>query len=233
MKTNPVSKILSFILALNLFIIILFLALVPPAMNNSFYYEQFATNNSYQKANTSPIELKRLIDHTLDYTYGLKPEFQYQITLNDGRVIDAFSEREILHMEDVQNLFIGGRLLTLFSLLSLVLITSYFLINYKKFDKANFKVMANTIIGILAFTLVVLGFAAIDFTRAFTIFHEIFFSNDLWILYSTDYLIIMLPEILFFRLALQIIVGLVVYLTALLILLFRLASNKSRKVIKA
>jgi integral membrane protein (TIGR01906 family) len=233
MKTNPLSKILSFILALNLFIIILFLALVPPAMNNSFYYDQFAINNSYQKANTPPIELKRLIDHTLDYTYGLKPEFQFQITLNDGQVINAFNEREILHMEDVQNLFIGGRLLALFSLLSLVLISSYFLIQYQTFDKTNFKVMAYTIIGILAFTLMVLGFAAIDFTTAFTLFHEIFFSNDLWILYSTDYLIIMLPEVLFFRLALQIIMGIVVYLTALLILLFTLANNKSRKVSKA
>ena len=36
---------------------------------------------------------------------------------------------------------------------------------------------------------------AVDFTRCFTIFHEIFFTNDLWIFDpATDYMIRMLPE---------------------------------------
>lgn len=51
-----------------------------------------------------------------------------------------------------------------------------------------------------------LGIAfAIDFTRCFTIFHEIFFTNDLWIFdEATDYMIRMLPEGFFSDMVLRI-----------------------------
>lgn len=230
MKLKLLYPILSFIFAINLFVVTLFLAFVPPAMNREFYYNQFSINQSYQKAFTTEATLNQLLDHTLDYTYGNKPNFQYQITLLDGRTIDAFTETEVLHMIDVQNLFLAGRALTLFSLLSLVLIGSWFLINPTKFKRSNFKVMRNTIIGILLFTLVILGFASTDFSNAFVIFHQIFFSNDLWILYATDYLIIMLPEVLFFRLAIRIIISLVIYLVLILGVLTYLGRNAKRKV---
>ena len=49
---------------------------------------------------------------------------------------------------------------------------------------------------VFAAALVFLGIAfTIDFTRCFTIFHEMFFTNDLWMFdESTDYMIRMLPE---------------------------------------
>jgi integral membrane protein (TIGR01906 family) len=211
-----INKTLSLILALNLFILTLFLALVPPALNTSFYHDQFVVNNSYERANTNPQSLNDLIDHTLDYTYGLIDNFQYTLTLVDGSTRLAFSQREIDHMLDVQNLFIGGRILTGISLLLFLLIGGYFLVSPKSFKREYFKIMRNTIVFILLAAALILGFAALDFNTAFTIFHQIFFTNDLWILSSTDMLIIMLPEALFFRLALRIFVGLIAYLTIII-----------------
>jgi integral membrane protein (TIGR01906 family) len=211
-----INKTLSLILALNLFILTLYLALVPPALNTSFYHDQFVVNNSYERANTTPQALNDLIDHTLDYTYGLIDNFQYTLTLVDGSTRLAFNQREIDHMLDVQNLFIGGRILTGISLLLFLLIGGYFLVSPKSFKREYFKIMRNTIVFILLAAALILGFAALDFNTAFTIFHQIFFTNDLWILSSTDMLIIMLPEALFFRLALRIFVGLIAYLTIII-----------------
>ena len=203
-------------IALNLFILTLFVALVPPALNSSFYHDQFVINNSYERANTTPQALNDLIDHTLAYTYGVIDSFQYNLSLIDGSTRLAFNQREIDHMLDVQNLFIGGRILTGVSLLMLLLIGGYFLTKPKAFKRNYFKTMRNTILLILLAAALVLGFAALDFNRAFTIFHEIFFTNDLWILSSTDMLIIMLPEVLFFRLAVRIFTGLIAYLAIII-----------------
>jgi integral membrane protein (TIGR01906 family) len=186
-------------------------------------------NNSYERANTTPQALNDLIDHTLDYTYGIIDNFQYTLTLVDGSTRLAFNQREIDHMLDVQNLFIGGRILTGISLLMLLLIGGYFLVSPKSFKRDYFKIIRNTIVFILLAAALILGFAALDFNRAFTIFHEIFFTNDLWILSSTDMLIIMLPEALFFRLALRIFVGLIVYLTIIIGGLNYLANRKVKR----
>jgi integral membrane protein (TIGR01906 family) len=211
-----INKTLSLVLAFNLFILTLFVALVPPALNSSFYHDQFVINNSYERANTTPQALNDLIDHTLAYTYGVIDSFQYNLSLIDGSTRLAFNQREIDHMLDVQNLFIGGRILTGVSLLMLLLIGGYFLTKPKAFKRNYFKTMRNTILLILLAAALVLGFAALDFNRAFTIFHEIFFTNDLWILSSTDMLIIMLPEVLFFRLAVRIFTGLIAYLAIII-----------------
>ena len=62
-----------------------------------------------------------------------------------------------------------------------------------------------------------LGIAfAIDFTKCFTIFHEIFFTNDLCMFHSaTDYMIRMLPEGFFSDMVLRIGIAFLVMLMIL------------------
>ncbi len=68
------------------------------------------------------------------------------------------------------------------------------------FSKADWKrvVPKCFILGLAGFLILMAIFAMLcisDFTKYFTIFHEIFFDNDLWILDPrTDLLIRMLPE---------------------------------------
>ena len=67
----------------------------------------------------------------------------------------------------------------------------------KKADMRNVLPRAYGIaMAVFAAVLVFLGIAfTVDFTRCFTIFHEMFFTNDLWMFdESTDYMIRMLPE---------------------------------------
>jgi len=65
-------------------------------------------------------------------------------------------------------------------------------------------------LGILAF----LGLAfTMDFTKCFTIFHEIFFTNDLWLFDARyDYMIRMLPEGFFADMVLRILLFFLAFL---------------------
>jgi integral membrane protein (TIGR01906 family) len=100
----------------------------------------------------------------------------------------------------VLGLYELARLIKLISSLVALFIVFWFLSR----EKAGFmgKWMA---LGIFAnhLLLILLGILVVtDFTRYFTIFHEIFFNNDLWILNpNTDLLIQMLPEPFFVNIA--------------------------------
>ena len=70
---------------------------------------------------------------------------------------------------------------------------------------------------------------AVDFTRCFTIFHEIFFTNDLWIFDpATDYMIRMLPEGFFADMVARI-GGIFLGMLAVLFLLFFFLRRMSGK----
>ena len=61
-------------------------------------------------------------------------------------------------------------------------------------------------LGATAVLFAILGFAiGMNFSECFTIFHEIFFDNDLWLFDArTDYMIRMLPEGFFFDMVVRI-----------------------------
>ena len=88
------------------------------------------------------------------------------------------------------------------------------------------------ILGVLLAAVTVLGIAvARDFNAVFTLFHEIFFDNDLWIFDpATDYMIRMLPEGLFFDFVIRI--GWMFLLGAGILLLLSLAAKRRWKKIE-
>lgn len=98
---------------------------------------------------------------------------------------------EITHMVDVKNLYTGLRIIAIGSLViggSL----SYYM--FKKDKHELYKTLKALPYGPIAFIMVIGGAILIDFNSAFTAFHQIFFTNDDWILYSNDVLIQLLPQ---------------------------------------
>ena len=113
----------------------------------------------------------------------------------DGRTQDFFNEQDRFHMGEVKDLFLGGLKLRNICLLLVFLIMMGLIVlkmDWRRLvPKAFFRVLILlTVLGVL------LGIAfTVDFTRCFTIFHEIFFDNDLWMFNpGEDYMIRMLPE---------------------------------------
>ena len=134
-------------------------------------------------------------------------------------------------MADVKNLFLGGlalrNMLVVLAAAIIVLLCLWkedgrrdireILTKAYRFAAALFGAAVAFLI--IAFT--------IDFTTCFTVFHEIFFTNDLWIFDpQTDYMIRMLPEGFFFSMARKILIYFIISqgaLTAILLLWEKLA----------
>ena len=121
----------------------------------------------------------------LNYRYD---NLEFGINEDDDSVI--MRDTEISHMVDVKNLYTMLRVAAIFSL---IIGVSLAYILYKKDLEQFYKTFKNMYLGPMFFVLFLGTFFIIDFNGAFTVFHKIFFTNDDWLLYSTDVLIILLP----------------------------------------
>ena len=169
-----------------------------------FYEKEY---RKYEVADSLDMELEDVMEVTvymMDYLIGREDELSI-VTDVDGRRQDFFNEQDRLHMSDVKNLFLGGlRLRTLVLAVAALMMIVLFVSGA---DMHKLLPKAYSIAGGIFFLLLVfLGAAfSIDFTACFRIFHEIFFTNDLWLFDpATDYMIRMLPEGFFFDMTVRI-----------------------------
>ena len=139
-------------------------------------------------------DLLDVTDQMMAYLIGKKAELSV-ITDVDGETQDFFNEQDRLHLADVRNLFLGG-----LKLRNYAVILATILMIVLRAKKADFRRLVP--LGYLQALFVYLILAAIlgvamsiDFTSCFTLFHKLFFTNNLWIFDpETDYMIRMLPE---------------------------------------
>lgn len=164
--------------------------------------------HEYEKYNVTwavDMEMEDLLyvtESMMDYLRGDREELQVTTTVG-GQERSFFNEREIAHMADVKNLFSGGIILRRGA--AAAALSSILLLFFRK----KLKLLPRAVIfsTSIFIGLIVLLAAAVstDFTRYFTIFHEIFFTNDLWLLNPrTDLLINIVPESFFIDTALRI-----------------------------
>ena len=122
----------------------------------------------------------------LNYRYD---NLEFGVDEFDDTVI--MRDIEISHMVDVKNLYTSLRIA---ALISLILAVSLSYMMYRLNKEELYKTYKSIYLGPLFFVLFVGGYLIIDFNAAFTAFHQMFFTNDDWLLYSTDVLILLLPE---------------------------------------
>jgi integral membrane protein (TIGR01906 family) len=165
------------------------------ASDRDFYASEFVKYDVGRVTGLDPAQLSAVSDAFITYLRDPAAHLDIEVTINGARR-PLFNQREIAHMEDVQKIFglvrqarIGaGAILLILPLVGLVTVGAAILPRIGTLL---------TIGGIL--TVVVLGLAGllslVDFSQAFVTFHELAFSNDLWILDPrTDYLIMLYPE---------------------------------------
>lgn len=133
----------------------------------------------------------------------------------DGSVI--MREVEIRHMEDVKDLY---TILRLVALGSLVVVIAIGVFMYKKDKAFLYETLRNIYWVPLMFVAFIGTWVLIDFGRLFTWFHQIFFTNDDWILRSDDVLIQLLPQ------AFWMVSGIIILIGTVLGLLLTLYLNK-------
>ena len=147
-----------------------------------------------------PARVKESLQKGLEAIGGLesligKEEKLSVVTTVEGKEQDFFNERDRLHMRDVRNLFLGGIKVGGVCLIVAAAILTMFKKREKDW-KRLFCRAYSIALGVWLVIGVLLGIAfSIDFTTCFTIFHKLFFTNNLWIFNpETDYMIRMLPE---------------------------------------
>jgi integral membrane protein (TIGR01906 family) len=194
-----------------------------------FYRRLYEKYNVTESLDMKMEDVMIVTDHMMDYLIGRELELSI-VTDVDGEIQDFFNEQDRLHMFDVMNLFTGGLrirngLLVFFAALIVILKTRK--VKLKELLPKAYSIAFAVFLGILAF----LGIAfTVDFTKCFTIFHEIFFTNDLWLFDARyDYMIRMLPEGFFadmlFRI-LKFFVGFLGWVLAFMIIWKRSDKNK-------
>lgn len=214
---NPADKLwitgLGILTACFLMLVFLITAIEAVVYWTPGYFE--AEYTKYQVLNDLPEmtmnDLLVVTDEMMAYLRGNRADLHVFTTL-DGEYREFFNAREIAHMEDVRDLFLGGLLIRRIGI-GLAAVYAVLLAFWGKKDCYRKVLLKSAVPGALcigtgAFFAAALAIAAIvatDFSRYFVVFHHIFFDNDLWILNpATDLLINIVPEPFFMDTALRI-----------------------------
>lgn len=139
-------------------------------------------------------------DITWDYEYAVTEIIDYLNGRTDSLEFPSYpggddvlmTERGLLHMIDVKILYSNGRIMA-----AIAFVTAS-IIGVQVFDKEKIiEALKGVWIVPITFSLFIGTFMLLDFRTAFTLFHKLLFSNDLWLLSWTDPLIVMLPPTFF------------------------------------
>lgn len=220
-------RLLSICISFSMIIVLLITSVDICAFRKSFYAKEYQKLNT---ANEMRMEENGLLESTyalLDYLKGNRDDIIVHTKVN-GIEREVFNERETLHMFDVKNLYVNvmnvRNILFVFSIISL-----FYLVWKRK--KASVWYLAemfpkvSLFIGL--FFLVLSFWASVDFTDFWISFHELFFTNDLWLLNPmTDLMIQMFPETFFFDMVIQIIIVFFSAFSILLVFSFLVRKNK-------
>lgn len=191
------------------------------------YYEHEYTK--YNVLNDLPEmtmnDLLQVTDEMMAYLRGNRDDL-HVFTFMGGEYREFFNAREIAHMEDVRELFIGGLWIRRIGLLfTIFFIVGLMIWSKRKQERKTFlkeAVPRSLCIGtgiFFAAALSLCGIISTDFSKYFVVFHHIFFHNDLWLLNpETDMLINIVPEPFFMDTALRIAITFACMVTAFLIL---------------
>ena len=169
--------------------------------------------NFYQKENLAS-SIGTSSDNLINNTQNLLNYLNKKEQLNT----DWFSEKDILHMVDVQNLYTFSHNIMIYCFITFILSTIIIILNLRGKSLLYITKIFNKVL--LLFIGLIGGLSTIiayNFNSFWIKFHTTLFSNDLWLLSPNESnLIKMVPEEFFISLITKIII----YILILFILLF-------------
>ncbi|MFH1591495.1 MAG: TIGR01906 family membrane protein [archaeon] len=179
------------VLAILLFLTLSLGVIMDMAFDRDFYEEQFSLNGATARFGDGAMAAA---ENVMDYLRG------------QGLLSDFFNEREKAHMVDVKGLFDTAEMIALISLVLAVLIVLYL---YWKMPQQAVRLVGLGLILVLPVAgLVALLIMVQDFSTFWKGFHELVFSNDLWLLDpETDNMIVLFAGDFFSNMVERIIVS--------------------------
>lgn len=207
MKT---SKLLSVVLFVLIALVVLTGSIAVPLLCRSFYYAHIGPMG-LEGYGLSRAEIETAYNEMMDFCLGRREDFSAGVL--------AFSRSGADHFADVRGLFLLDLWVlraSLAALLAVLVVCKVKRIRPQRFLGRGPGFWAAA--GLGASFLLVGGLAALDFDRAFVIFHSLFFpGKDNWIFdWHTDPIILFLPQDFFRNCAILILVLLLVWCAALI-----------------
>ena len=207
MKT---SKLLSVVLSIVTALVVLSGSIAVPLLCRSFYYAHIGPMNLTSYGLTED-EIKTAYNEMMDFCLGKREDFSAGVL--------PFSQSGADHFADVRGLFLLDLRVLVISFA--VFLALCLLCRVTKLEPYRFRGHDDgfwAAAGLGASFLIVGGLAALDFDRAFVIFHSIFFpGKDNWIFdWHTDPIILFLPQDFFRNCALLILALLLLWCAALI-----------------
>ena len=180
----------------------------PDFFRNEFIkYDVTGSLEAWMGETMSLDDMCHVLDQTMVYLRGDRENLIIETTIN-GQPAFFYNEDEASHMADVRVLFVKCLFLRSIFILTALAITGYLIVVAKPGGALYY--LSTSFIkvcgAILAVVLLIGALAATDFTKYFTIFHEIFFSQGNWMFDPRESRMInMLPEGFFSDCALKIV----------------------------
>ena len=210
--TKKIDKFYLYFFSISLIYFLLFMAFYLVCfIDNNGLYKLITKMGTYNKLpfKLSNSDLKNLCSELMKYISLRLPFLETKVTI-DGILNDFYSLRSKIHMGDVRNLIMHFRngcyisiVICIFTLFKIKNVEN----GITKLKDAYIKTLVATIL-LICFIII---FASINFNVFFTRFHEILFTNDLWLLDpSEDYIICLLPEELFMTYGIRIIIAMII-----------------------
>lgn len=196
------NRVLSIVVVLSCFFLLFSFSTEAMSQDQAYYVAQMEKNGI-------PDETGKSMDSLSEISSALRA----YLKRGEGDILAPyFSASEIDHMVDVYALFKLMRTLTVF-ILGLAALCLYILSLRTGWRRA-LKMTGESAIGVLVALLLFSIIVALNFHAAWFKFHEIFFSNDLWLMDpEKDLMIQMLPEPFFFgmvkRIGLAVLAGMI------------------------
>ena len=177
--------------------------------NLDFYKNFYSKENLAPNINTSNDELINNTSNLLDY-------------LNSKAELNTswFTEKDILHMKDVRTLY-NVSFYTMIFFIVLFIITTILIIILSKHKTMFYitRTFNKTLLAFIILIIVLAGIISYNFNLFWIKFHQLLFSNDLWLLSPDESnLIKMVPEEFFISLITTIILHILLLFVALLVL---------------
>ena len=177
--------------------------------NLDFYKNFYSKGNLAPNINTSNDELINNTSNLLDY-------------LNSKAELNTswFTEKDILHMKDVRTLY-NVSFYTMIFFIVLFIITTILIIILSKHKTMFYitRTFNKTLLAFIILIIVLAGIISYNFNSFWIKFHQLLFSNDLWLLSPDESnLIKMVPEEFFISLITTIILHILLLFVALLVL---------------
>jgi len=201
LNINIFKMILQIFLVIILLIFILTTNIKLVVNSMDFYNYEFEKYSISKKTGIDQKELISVAKQIVNYFNNDEKEINVSIWNNNKKVENLFNSKEVLHMVDVKVLI---RLVYILQSISLGFIVVYLLLGIYRLKK-NFVFNLSKLLFRSSVTIILIifliGFISLTgFEKAFLIFHQISFANDLWQLDPRkDYLIAIFPQGFFYE----------------------------------